>query len=102
MEEMENQKVEYKSLKSEIFLPIIFALTLTIAILFIAEPSFKEDLEAFVIWVFCGSMTLYTGASIFDLVTKKNRSKGKKIYLGIISGFVIVSIILYIVFYLIG
>ena len=93
---------ELKPFKTHILLPIIFILTLVVAILFIADKTFIIDIEPFVVWLYFAMVVIYLGVSVFDLFTNKNRSKNTKIFIVIFAILSLVAIILYLVFYLIA
>lgn len=96
------EKREQKSFKTHILLPIIFVLTLAVAIMFVAVKDFIVDMSPLVVWLYFGVVLAYTAVAIFDLFINKERSKKNKIFVIIMAVFVIVSAILYAIFYLIA
>lgn len=93
---------ELKPFKTHILLPIIFILTLVVAILFVADKTFIIDMEPFVVWLYFSMVVIYLGVSVFDLFTNKNRSKNTKIFIVIFAVLSLIAIILYLIFYLIA
>lgn len=95
-------KQEMKPFKTHILLPIIFILTLVVAIFFVADKTFIVDMSPFVVWLYFAMVVTYIGVSIFDLFINKNRSKNSIIFIVVFEVLSTIAIILYLIFYLIA
>ena len=89
------------SFKSHILLPVLFVLTLTFAIMFVAISGFNEGLSPLVIWFYFGVVLAYSIIAIVDNFVQKEKSKWKKIFSNIMAILTIAVDILYCIFYLI-
>ena len=96
------EKIEQKSFKTHILLPVIFVLTVAVAIMFIAVKDFLVDMSPLVIWLYFGVVLSYTAVAIVDLFINKERSKKNKIFIIIMAVLVFISACLYVTFYLIA
>lgn len=100
---MENIKEEKRDLiKSYIILPLIFVLSLTVGIFFIAQDGFIEGLNPLIIWFYFAVTIIYNAIAVFDLFYNKERSKKGKIFITIFSILAFISSGLFIAFYLIA
>lgn len=99
---MENSKDNNIGFKSHILLPVLFVLTLTVAILFVAVNNFINGLEPFIIWFYFAIVMLYLVVAIFDLITNKEKSKKSKRFVLIMIILTFVAEVLYAIFYLIA
>ena len=75
------EKIEQKSFKTHILLPVIFVLTVAVAIMFIAVKDFLVDMSPLVIWLYFGVVLSYTAVAIVDLFINKERSIKNKIFI---------------------
>ena len=98
-EELENK---LPSIKSHILLPIIFALTLTVGILFVASDDFLEGTDSFIIWLYFSICLIYVGLSLMDCYYNKEKKEKEKRFVIIMAVLSVVALILYAVFYLIA
>ena len=103
---MKTENLEAKNpslnLKSQILLPVIFILTLTIGICFVAVKDFKEDLSDVIVWIFFGVYIAYTTLAIVDTFISKEKGKKLITFIRVMSVLSILSTIAYIVLYLIS
>ena len=99
---MDNKQNNSPSFKSHILLPIIFILTLVVAILFIASDRFIEGLDAFIIWFYFAICIIYVVIALIDCFLNKEKSQKQKNFIILMSILSIIAAILYIVFYLIA
>ena len=97
-----NEELQNKvpSIKSHILLPIIFALTLTVAILFIASDDFLDGTDAFIIWLYFSICLIYVGLSLMDCYHNKDKKEKEKKFVIIMAVLSVIALILYAVFYL--
>lgn len=99
---MEESEKIYPKFKTHIILPFLFALTLSIAILFITIDDFTLELSGLIVWFYFGVCLLYCIMAIIDLYLNKGRSKKQFIFILIMDILTILVTILYAVFYLIA
>ncbi len=99
---MEEPKKVYPNFKSHVLLPVIFVLTLAVAILFVANEDFIVDLSPFIIWFYFSVVILYLIVAIIDMILNKERTKKKKIWITIMIGCTLIAAVLYLVFYFIA
>lgn len=100
--EENKQAIQQRSFKTHILLPIIFAITLAVAIMFIAIEDFIVDLSPFIVWLYFGVVLAYVAVAILDLFINKEKSKKLKVFVIIMASLTIIASILYVVFYLIA
>ena len=100
---MEEKKIENTiDTKSHILLPVIFLLTLIIAILFLASDSFMEGLSPIMVWFFFAVCLIYISIALFDCYKNTTKTQKQKSFIIIMSILSTISTILFIVFYLIA
>ena len=99
---MEEKQLKTTGFKSHILLPIIFVLTLTVAILFVASDAFMEGLDAFIIWLYFAVCVIYVCIALTDCFINKDKSQKQKNFIILMSILTIIAAILYVVFYLIA
>lgn len=99
---MNEQESQMKPFKTQIILPILFIITLTVAILFLAVKDFIVDLNQLVIWLFFAVSIIYIGVAILDLFLYKQREKKQKVFIITMCALCFIASILYMVFYLIA
>ena len=102
MEQSDKNINNNTSFKSHILLPVLFTLTLLVAILFVAVKDFIEGLEPFIIWFYFGIVLAYLAIAIYDLITNKEKSKQNKTFVLIMIILTVIAEVLYAVFYLIA
>ena len=98
MDVKENNSISFKS---HILLPILFALTLTFAIMFMVVDDFTDGLNQIIIWFYFGVVIAYSIVAIIDNFYNKEKAKKMKIFTTIMAILTIVADILYCIFYLI-
>lgn len=98
----EQQESQMKPFKTHIILPILFIITLTVAIVFLAVKDFIVDLNQLVIWLFFAVSLIYIGVAITDLFINKQRGKKQKIFIIVMCALCFVASMLYMIFYLIA
>ena len=101
MENLEN-KTPVINLKSHILLPVIFILTLSIGICFVAVKDFTKDLSSIVVWIFFVVCLAYSILAIVDLYLSKEKSKKQKDFIKVMAILSIISTIAFIILYLIA
>lgn len=94
---MENKSISFKS---HILLPVLFVLTLTLAILFKAIYNFTEGLSPIIIWFYFGVVFAYSIVAIIDNFYNKEKEKKMKIFTNVMAILTIASDALYCIFYL--
>lgn len=94
--ETQSEKVKITT-KSKILLPVIFVLTLTVALCGLLVKDFKDGLSNIVIWCYFGVVLLYVGVSILDAVMNK-QDKKKCTFIIVFSILVVIADILFIIF----
>ena len=100
---MENQENKPASLnfKSQILLPVLFIISLIVAIMFASVDGFIEELNAAVVWVFFAVGVLYLAVATYDLITSKEKTRKTKMFIFVMEILTTISLILYLVFYLV-
>lgn len=98
MLEKKNENKEF-GLKSQIIIPIFFALTVIVTIFIIAKEDFSDGLAPFVVWTYFGVLLAYCGISIFDVCVKKERAKSEKIFILVMAILTIIASVCFVVFY---
>ena len=101
MDNLENKNIVI-NLKSHILLPVIFILTLTIGICFVAVKGFTKDLNAIIVWVFFAVCLAYSILAIVDIFLSNEKSKKQKDFIKVMAILSIISTITYIILYLIA
>ena len=101
MDNLEN-KNSVINLKSHILLPVIFILTLTVGICFVAVKDFTKDLNAIIVWIFFAVCLAYSILAIVDIFLSKEKSKKQKDFIKVMVILSIISTITYIILYLIA
>ena len=103
---MENQneepRIEYNVLKSHILLPVIFVISLAVAIMFLAVKDFTVDIKDWIVWFYVGISILYVVASIIDLIKGKERKKGLQAFIAVMIILNIIASTLFVTFFLIA
>lgn len=102
MEQSDKNINNNTSFKSHILLPVLFLLTLLVAILFVAIEDFIDGLEPFIIWFYFGIVMAYLAISIFDLITNKEKNKKLKTFVLVMIILTFVAEILYAIFFIIA
>ena len=90
------------SFKSHILLPLLFALTLAFAIMFIAINGFIDGLSPIIIWFYFGVVIAYSIVAIIDNFYNKDKNKNLKIFSNIMAVLTIAADAMYCIFYLIN
>ena len=101
MENLEN-KSSVLNLKSQILLPVIFILTLSIGICFLAVDRFNEDLNPIIVWIFFGVCIAYIAVAVVDTFISKEKKEKQITFIRVMSALSTISTICFIVFYLIS
>ena len=101
-EKQEVLKKVYPKFKSQIILPIIFALTLLVGICFLAVKDFIKDLSPIVVWLYFAVSIAYSIIAIYDAIVNKERVKKQKIFILIMCVLSIIASILYAIFFIIA
>ena len=103
MDQNENNVSNQTNLiKSQIILPLIFILSLTFGIMFVAVPNYLEDISHFIVWFYFGVAMLYTIIAAVDIFINKDRKKPLKIFIIIFTILALIATIFNIVFFFIG
>lgn len=101
---MENNETKQKAInfKSHILLPVIFAITLTIAIMFATADDFIDDLSPFVVYLFFAVGIFYSITAIIDNKMSQEKTKKTKMFVYVMTILTFISSALYLIFYLIN
>lgn len=99
---MEEPKVVYPNFKTHILLPVIFILTLVVAICFIAIDDFTEGLGNIIVWFYFGVVIAYCVVAIVDLKLNKDRTRKMRTFIITMLVLTFIAAILYATFFIIG